>query len=52
MGSWRFIAIQTGIVAIWLAANIVLLTRPFDPAGAAPTASAAANRTKSHRSPK
>jgi hypothetical protein len=31
MGSWRFIAIQTGIVAIWLAANIVLLTRPFDP---------------------
>jgi hypothetical protein len=31
MGSWRFIAIQTGIVAIWLVANIVLLTRPFDP---------------------
>lgn len=31
MGSWRFIAIQTAIVAIWLAANIVLLTRPFDP---------------------
>jgi uncharacterized membrane protein len=31
MGSWRFIAIQTAIVAMWLAANIVLLTRPFDP---------------------
>jgi uncharacterized membrane protein len=31
MGSWRFIAIQTAIVAIWLAANIILLTRPFDP---------------------
>ena len=31
MGSWRFIAIQTAIVAIWLGANIVLLTRPFDP---------------------
>jgi uncharacterized membrane protein len=31
MGSWRFIVIQTVIVAIWLAANIVLLNRPFDP---------------------
>jgi uncharacterized membrane protein len=31
MGSWRFIVIQTLIVAIWLAANIVLLSRPFDP---------------------
>src|SRR5579859_4167072 len=31
MGSWRFIAIQTAIVAIWLGVNIVLLTRPFDP---------------------
>jgi uncharacterized membrane protein len=31
MGSWRFIGIQTAIVAIWLVANIVLLTRPFDP---------------------
>jgi len=31
MGSWRFIAVQTAIVAIWLTANIVLLTRPFDP---------------------
>lgn len=31
MGSWRFIAIQTAIVAIWLGANIFLLSRPFDP---------------------
>jgi len=31
MGSWRFIVIQSVIVAIWLAANIVLLTKPFDP---------------------
>lgn len=31
MGSWRFIGIQTVIVAIWLSINIVLLTRPFDP---------------------
>ena len=31
MGSWRFIIIQTVIVLIWLAANIFLLTRPFDP---------------------
>ena len=31
MGSWRFIVIQSVIVAIWLAANVVLLTRPFDP---------------------
>jgi len=31
MGSWRFIIIQTGIVAAWLDANIVLLSRPFDP---------------------
>ena len=31
MGSWRFITVQTAIVAIWLTANIVLLTRPFDP---------------------
>jgi uncharacterized membrane protein len=31
MGSWRFIVIQTIIVAVWLAANIVLLSRPFDP---------------------
>ena len=31
MGSWRFIGIQTVIVAVWLAINVVLLTRPFDP---------------------
>jgi uncharacterized membrane protein len=31
MGSWRFIVIQTGVVAAWLAANILLLSRPFDP---------------------
>jgi len=31
MGSWRFISVQTAIVAIWLTANIVLLSRPFDP---------------------
>jgi uncharacterized membrane protein len=31
MGSWRFIVIQTVIVAVWLAANIALLSRPFDP---------------------
>jgi uncharacterized membrane protein len=31
MGSWRFIIAQTVIVAIWLAANIYLLSRPFDP---------------------
>ena len=31
LGSWRFIAIQTAVVVAWLAANIVLLTKPFDP---------------------
>ena len=31
MGSWRFIVIQTGIVAVWLTSNIILLSRPFDP---------------------
>ena len=31
MGSWRFIIVQTVIVAIWLAANIYLLSNPFDP---------------------
>jgi uncharacterized membrane protein len=31
MGSWRFIVIQTVIVMVWLAANIALLSRPFDP---------------------
>ena len=31
MGSWNFIVIQTVIVLIWIAGNIVLLSRPFDP---------------------
>ena len=31
MGSWRFIIVQTAIVAIWLAGNLYLLSRPFDP---------------------
>jgi len=31
MGSWRFIIVQTVIVAIWLVANIYLLSKPFDP---------------------
>jgi uncharacterized membrane protein len=31
MGSWWFIGIQTVIVAVWLAANLVLLSKPFDP---------------------
>jgi Predicted membrane protein len=31
MGSWRFLILQTVLVAIWLAGNIYLLSRPFDP---------------------
>ena len=31
MGSWNFIVIQTVIVIVWIAGNIILLTRPFDP---------------------
>jgi uncharacterized membrane protein len=31
MGSWRFIVVQTVIVAIWLAGNLYLLSKPFDP---------------------
>lgn len=31
MGSWTFIVVQTIIVAVWLLANVALLTRPFDP---------------------
>lgn len=31
MGSWKFIVVQTIIVAVWLLANVALLTRPFDP---------------------
>ena len=30
MGSWRFIIIQTVIVALWILANLWLLSRPFD----------------------
>jgi uncharacterized membrane protein len=31
MGSWRFLILQTVLVAGWLIGNIYLLTRPFDP---------------------
>jgi len=31
MGSWAFIVIQTVIVIIWIAGNIYLLAKPFDP---------------------
>ena len=31
MGSWRFIIVQSVIVALWLLGNIYLLTKPFDP---------------------
>jgi uncharacterized membrane protein len=31
LGSWRFLILQTLLVAVWLAANIFLLSRPFDP---------------------
>ncbi len=31
MGSWAFIIVQTLIVLVWLAGNIWLLGRPFDP---------------------
>lgn len=31
LGSWRFIIVQTVVVAIWIAGNAVLLSRPFDP---------------------
>lgn len=31
MGSWKFIVVQTVIVAAWLMANVILLSRPFDP---------------------
>ena len=31
LGSWRFLIIQTVIVAMWIVANAVLLSRPFDP---------------------
>ena len=31
MGSWRFLNLQTVLVAIWLAGNVYLLSKPFDP---------------------
>jgi len=31
LGSWRFIIVQTGIVALWLLGNLYLLSKPFDP---------------------
>ncbi|TMQ07057.1 MAG: DUF1003 domain-containing protein [Deltaproteobacteria bacterium] len=31
LGSWRFIIIQTVIVGLWLAGNLYLLSKPFDP---------------------
>ena len=31
MGSWRFVIAQSVIVAFWIAANVWLLSRPFDP---------------------
>ncbi len=31
LGSWRFLIIQTVIVVMWIVANAVLLSRPFDP---------------------
>jgi uncharacterized membrane protein len=31
MGSWNFIVIQTAIVLLWIAGNVALLSRPFDP---------------------
>lgn len=31
MGSWKFIWIQTGLVLLWVAGNLFLLSQPFDP---------------------
>jgi uncharacterized membrane protein len=31
MGSWRFLILQTMLVAAWLGGNIYLLSKPFDP---------------------
>jgi uncharacterized membrane protein len=31
MGSWKFIVVQTVVVLAWLVANLILLSRPFDP---------------------
>ena len=32
MGSWRFLILQTILVALWMGGNLFLLTHPFDPA--------------------
>jgi uncharacterized membrane protein len=31
LGSWRFLILQTALVALWLAGNVYLLSKPFDP---------------------
>jgi uncharacterized membrane protein len=31
LGSWRFLIIQTIFVGLWIAVNVWLLSRPFDP---------------------
>lgn len=31
LGSWRFLILQTVLVAAWIAGNVYLLSRPFDP---------------------
>ena len=31
LGSWRFLIVQTVIVAFWIAGNAWILSRPFDP---------------------
>ena len=31
LGSWRFIIVQSAIVALWLLGNLFLLAKPFDP---------------------
>ena len=31
LGSWRFLILQSLLVAVWLAGNVYLLSKPFDP---------------------
>ena len=31
LGSWRFVILQTVLVALWLTGNAYLLSKPFDP---------------------
>ena len=31
LGSWRFIIVQSIVVALWLLGNLYLLSKPFDP---------------------